>query len=217
MAAPTLASSHRIELRLIDSCHITQKSVRVSALQGHEFNFYPAGSSGFPTQFGPFKEGRRAFKYFFLTAPGRNYLLCVDNCCCCQRSGKGGGENKTTPLISRSWPISGFCGSVPSFGWHFGWHIHQSRSKETGFQWQVGGHYHSVFFSGYFWGRCRPREPLHMQIWLRERLIILNVPIIALSLPDLLQRYRQKFHTESHWWHASWIYCHTQWFSISID
>lgn len=78
--APALASTHGVELRLIDSCHITRKSRRVSALQGREFNFFPAGSSGFPTQFGPFKEGRWAFKYFFLTAPERNYLLGVDNC-----------------------------------------------------------------------------------------------------------------------------------------
>lgn len=89
VGAPALASTHGVELRLIDSCHITQKSRRVSALQGHEFNFFPAGSSGFPTQFGPFKEGRWAFKYFFLTAPERNYLLGVDNCCRL-RLGKGG-------------------------------------------------------------------------------------------------------------------------------
>lgn len=93
VGAPAQASPHRVELRLIDSCHITQKSIRVSALQGHEFNFFAAGSLGFPTQFGPFKVGRRAFKYFFLTAPERNYLLCVDNWCC-QHSGRRGGKIK---------------------------------------------------------------------------------------------------------------------------
>lgn len=90
--APALASTHGVELRLIDSCHITRKSRRVSALQGREFNFFPAGSSGFPTQFGPFKEGRWAFKYFFLTAPERNYLLGVDNCRRLRLGGRKGGK-----------------------------------------------------------------------------------------------------------------------------
>lgn len=220
VGAPALAVAHSVELRLIDWCHITRKSARVSAVQGHGFNFVPAGSSAFPTQFGTFKEGRRAFKYFFLTAPERNYLLGVDNCChlCLEERGrKKKKRKKTTSLISRSWPISSFCGSFPSCCWHFGRRIHHGRGGGTGIQcWSLT---RSVFLwvflerRAHAWS-CRPREPLHMQIWLRERLIIRNVPILASPRPALLHRYRHEF-PESRWWNTSWFHHHTWSYSVS--